>query len=750
MSLSLEAIQIRAAAELALRQRRETERRSLTLKQFVSKVYPRYEWYRHCEVLANVLQRVADGKLKRVMIFMPPRGGKSQLTSKLFPAYMLYKYPQKWVGLNSYAAELAYTFSRSSRDAYRDIGGSLREDASAVKNWESPEGGGCWAAGVGGPITGKGFGSVGIIDDPLKNAEEALSERIRNKQKDWYGSTFYTRAEPDAAIVIVQCMTGDTSVLMANGTETPLREIKAGDRIATYDNGKLSTSTVSKHRSNGHDNIFKIIMINGTVVRANARHPFLVEEHGKLKWIRLKNLTTAHRIVTLKGSGGSGKVKTVLPTGAKSLLDAEASAMHTIKRKNGLMGIVLHRLVQRVIARDTLSIGTVLRLMSMMRCWYRKTVNALFVSNRLGKTCALIGVENYVLTTAMAVARLERFCATTAISLLDTPNQRQQRLLWLNTSDFTSEAIASIESDGIEEVFDIQVDRTENFIANGLVSHNTRWHEDDLSGWLLNQERSGEPENWHIVNFEAIKEEVEQTFPETCTVEPDWRSPGEALCPERFDAVKLNRIKGKVGTLFWSALYQQRPSPLEGECFKRSWWQFYQELPAEFDQIVQSWDCAFKETSKSDFVVGQVWGKKGAQFYLLDQIRARMDINGTLTAIRTLTAKHPRATAKLVEDKANGSAVIDLLDRELSGLIAVQPEGGKLVRAVAIAPYAQAGNVYLPDPTIAPWIHDYIEEFAVFPNGSHDDQVDATTQAINWLETSQTGVWGVSSASYSY
>ncbi len=126
--------------------------------------------------------------------------------------------------------------------------------------------------------------------------------------------------------------------------------------------------------------------------------------------------------------------------------------------------------------------------------------------------------------------------------------------------------------------------------------------------------------------------------------------------------------------------------------------------------------------------------------YLLDQVRDRMDINSTMTAIRTLSAKHPKSTAKLVEDKANGSAVIDLLKREIAGLIPVEPEGGKLVRAVAIAPYVQAGNVWLPDPTIAPWIHDYIEEFAVFPNGAFDDMCDSTSQALNWMQSHQ-NIW---------
>ncbi len=105
--------------------------------------------------------------------------------------------------MNSYAADLAYTFSRSAGDNYTRAGGQLRGDAAAVKHWQTPQGGGLWAAGVGGPITGKGF-HLGIIDDPLKNADEAQSEVIRAKQQDWYHSTFYTRQEPDAAIVIVQ------------------------------------------------------------------------------------------------------------------------------------------------------------------------------------------------------------------------------------------------------------------------------------------------------------------------------------------------------------------------------------------------------------------------------------------------------------------------------------------------------------------------------------------------------------------
>ena len=175
----------------------------LSFVEFVDKVTRgRFIWYDYALTLAGLLQDVVDGELKRLMVFMPPRHGKSELTSRLLPAYYLHLHPDKWVGINTYAAELSYTFSRAARDNYRQIGHRLKDDAKAVKHWETGAGGGLWAAGVGGPILGKGF-DLGIIDDPIKNAEEATSHRIRLRNNDWLDSTFWTRGEPDNAVVLI-------------------------------------------------------------------------------------------------------------------------------------------------------------------------------------------------------------------------------------------------------------------------------------------------------------------------------------------------------------------------------------------------------------------------------------------------------------------------------------------------------------------------------------------------------------------
>ena len=150
------------------------------------------------------------------------------------------------------------------------------------------------------------------------------------------------------------------------------------------------------------------------------------------------------------------------------------------------------------------------------------------------------------------------------------------------------------------------------------------------------------------------------------------------------------------------------------------------------EEQAQSWDCSFKDLETSDYVVGQVWGRIGSRFLLLDQIRDRMDCPATVRAVRQMSSRWPGTVAKLIEDKANGSAVIQMLAHELFGMLPVNPLGGKVARAAAVSPLIEAGNVYLPHPHSAHWVTVLLEECAAFPNAAHDDQVDAMTQALIW------------------
>ena len=262
----------------------------------------------------------------------------------------------------------------------------------------------------------------------------------------------------------------------------------------------------------------------------------------------------------------------------------------------------------------------------------------------------------------------------------------------------------------------------------------TRWHEDDLAGRLLKDSQGG-ADQWTILDLPAICEAPTKSY--------DIRQEGEALWKWKYDEKALAAIKATVGSRDWAALYQQHPTPGDGGTFKREWWQFYRTLPDGLYDYIQSWDCTFKDAQSSDYVVGQVWARKGSSRYLLDQVRGRMSFTETIRAVRSLSAKWPQAVRKLIEDKANGTAVIDVLRRELPGLIPVEPEGGKIVRANAVTAVAEAGNVFLPDPSIAPWVHDFIEEHAMFPNGANDDQVDAQSQANTYYNSSSFSLEGL-------
>lgn len=268
----------------------------------------------------------------------------------------------------------------------------------------------------------------------------------------------------------------------------------------------------------------------------------------------------------------------------------------------------------------------------------------------------------------------------------------------------------------------------------------TRWHEKDLTGRLIAAE---DGHVWRVVNIPAQADHD----PAKGETDPLGREPGEYMTSARGRTVKQwEAIKVRSGARTWGALYQGRPSPAEGDIWLRSWWQQYTDpqwierpdgsrwIPGDVE-VIATWDMAFKDTKSSDYVVGQVLARRGNQVIVVDQVRDRLDFTATVRAVQALAARWPQAVAKLVEDKANGTAVINALRRSVSGLIPVEPDGSKVARASAVAPFIEAGQVWLPDPTLpgCAWAADLIDEAAAFPNGAHDDQVDALSQGLNRL-----------------
>ncbi|AIW03687.1 terminase large subunit [Bacillus phage Pookie] len=249
----------------------------------------------------------------------------------------------------------------------------------------------------------------------------------------------------------------------------------------------------------------------------------------------------------------------------------------------------------------------------------------------------------------------------------------------------------------------------------------TRWHEDDLQGRLLSKEY-GEPLPWQVYNFplEADEKHVNEEGNQLN------REIGEPLWPERYGKKFIEQRKLYPSS--FNSLYQGRPTAAEGNMLKRHWWNFYDEYPIVAQELI-SVDATFKDKDDSDYVSIQVWGKVGMDMYLKDRIKARMNFPATLKAVRNMIKRHPAAVIRLIEDKANGTAIISMLHREIGGIIAVNPQGGKVARVQAVSPFIESGNVWLPRHE--PFTQEIIEEAAAFPNGAHDDDVDSMSQALN-------------------
>ncbi|MCP9820257.1 terminase [Synechococcus sp. Cruz-9H2] len=472
----------------------------LSFRAFIAEAYPRYGFHRWALVLIALLQAIADGQLSRLIVTCPPRLGKSLLVSKLFPAYFIYRHPHLFAAIASYSGELAYAHSREARHFYRVTGNQLSKDSAAVGNWLTTQRGGCIAAGVDGPFTGKGY-SLGVIDDPYKGPADAGSARVRSRIEDWLKAVWFTRAEPQFT--------------------------DAGD------------------------------------------------------------------------------------------------------------GALQHNLSAQVIVL-------------------------------------------------------------------------------------------------------------------------TRWDHEDVIGWLLAQETGDAPQDWHILNLPAIAEHPADrlSFPASCTLEPDWRAPGEALCPERFPLSELLKIRSRVGSFWWNALYQQRPSPATGSIFQRAWIRppFPREHQRRYAPLVLSCDLSFKGEEQNDHcgfvlmglllpdalqptVLAQAAGPLAPQLELevIWAARHHFDLPQTirflLSTLAALDAQGLRPQAVLIEDAANGPAVQQSLKRKVPGLLPIPARGSKESRAHAVSPLLEAGQVRFHHRA-AP----LVEELPRFPKGTKD-LVDAFGHGALWLET---------------
>lgn len=286
-----------------------------------------------------------------------------------------------------------------------------------------------------------------------------------------------------------------------------------------------------------------------------------------------------------------------------------------------------------------------------------------------------------------------------------------------------------------------------------------RTHDEDLFGHLIKRG------TYTHLNLPA------EYDPKRCCVtirkvgddEVIWEDPrtveGELLFPGFLTRAFLDSEREVLGAADYAGQYQQAPYPPGGSIFLTESWRFWKPdgkapdvggkrpegcwdgpaapLPEDFDEILISVDCAFKDKASSSYVDIAAWGKRGPDRYLLDKIRGKWSFTKTLARLMAFCLMWPKARKKLVEAKANGIAIEDVLRAEISGILLREPKGSKEARAHAVSPQQESGHIYLKDG--APWLADYVSELQAFPNGSNDDQVDTTTQALlEWTDSSST------------
>jgi predicted phage terminase large subunit-like protein len=301
------------------------------------------------------------------------------------------------------------------------------------------------------------------------------------------------------------------------------------------------------------------------------------------------------------------------------------------------------------------------------------------------------------------------------------------------------EAFSETQRQAVNDWYDhTLVSRLDNKTTGCIMVVMQRLHEADLVGHLLAQP------DWKILRFPAIAEEDEVHAIETSYGLVTYkRRKGEALHREREPLEVLAGIRSVQGPYHFAGQYQQRPSPLGGGIVKLEWFRTYtpQELPSKFELVFQSWDTANKTSDHNDYSVCTTWRISEKRLFLLDVLRDRLDYPSLRRRVKAHAQRFGETRNILIEDKASGTSLIQDLIKEdkVYATTSYQCNLSKAERMITSSSLIENGFVYLPER--ADWLDLYRHEFSCFPKGQYDDQVDSTSQALDWVKQEVWSFW---------
>ena len=273
--------------------------------------------------------------------------------------------------------------------------------------------------------------------------------------------------------------------------------------------------------------------------------------------------------------------------------------------------------------------------------------------------------------------------------------------------------------DKVERVYWDSINTRSRPLGSGIIVIHTRWHEDDLIGRLAKKQ------GFIVVNIPLVWEKGYDKLLH--------RKVGEVLTPELGrTALWAENLRKNVGARVWNALYQGKPFVEGGNIIQRKDIRFYNKktIPLKFDEIVLSCDLSFGGIKKNnDPNCGLVWGRVGGNHYLLKRFNKKCGFQETINLIKLMCNEYPEMRKKIIEKKANGSATIELLNQQISGILPFDPKGdSKETRLKLVAPYFESGNIFVDEDDED--IEEVIEQWLKFPNVAHDEYVDTTTQYL--------------------